>query len=280
MLVSGINKINFFNVSAPTKTLKEQSYLPRKNSIALQSQLNFMGLCNQTSISSGERIFQKYLTTLEHYRAIPGVSILYSKESKCVANIMLFDKPLKIAKALDFLKNKIAELDSLEEYRPSSLPFFFCLREQNFDVFKEAIAKGDIPNLEIKGIIGQGRHSTAFLTCDNKVLKLAIKPNFPDNKYFMEGIDVPIYDRYIARKVMSGKYNVYGALEGLAEVFPIKDITNNEYFNIYSYFGTKTKAINEDYSLQDFCAFQVGVINGKHYIIDHECVVGRPLVGE
>lgn len=237
------------------------------------------------STDSAESILQKYMGKLDHFDGVSDVKILYNKnmpEEQFPA--FLLKKPMEFKKALDFLSSKI------KEFRLSNPPFDRLAYHDDFELFKEAIENGGIPNISIKGIIGQGKWSTAFLTSDNKVIKLSSHPHFPAKEHFIEGLDVPIYDRYIV-PVSNGK-TIYGATNPLTKVgfikfnpLEVKDLI--EYGKSWDILDARLTKENKTkgkyYCWDDFCKSkkistrQMGFIGDKGYLLDSACVWGRPL---
>lgn len=270
----------------PTETIKDNKAIKHsgcsvnhKRSNVLQDQLHFTGLCNQALIHSEHPALKAYLTKLDHHREIPGFTILskYEKstDTRIHPPVILFDTPKKFDKALDLLGTLIDRLQKSMEDNEISLQFSMEQSCLPFNLFKKAVEEGKIPNFNIKGFMGRGDYNAAFLTADNNIIKLSSNPNFPDK--IIEGVEVPIYARYIADNVGREDEKVYGVLEELTETAPLRGIGREELEAIFQTMNGKLAKINPDYYIHDDHDMQIGFIGNTPYLIDHGCITNRLL---
>lgn len=262
-----------------------QTASKQKNLNTQQPPLNFTGAFNPPIMPYAFHLGAEVLEGLYkklHPCQITGAKILY-KEGKGPSNwgkIIIFDESMPISNGFEFLKKAFREGNNADS------SYVLDLYPNGFMHFNEAVLNRYIPNLSIKGIIGQGNHSTAFLTVDNNVLKLSTKPNFPSKEQFIPGVEVPIYERFIAR--LPENNTVYGVLEALAEPANIRWAESNpsdmkkflEYWaNLDERLRQKTNyKFSSDFSSRHKTMRQMGIIREKPYLIDHECISGRHLV--
>lgn len=281
MFVNRINQINYTNnkkdLDRPSLANVNQS----RNSTALQSQLNFIGICNRPLLHSDNPTLNAYLTRLDHYDEIPGVTILskYIKatDTRIHPPVILFDAPKKFDKAIDSLTSLIDSLQEKKDENEMSLQFSMDYNYLPFSLFKKAVEEGKIPNFDIKGLMGRGDYNAGFLTTNDNIIKLSDNPNFPDKETYIEGVEVPIYARYIADSVGVGKEKVYGVLEELVETAALRGIGYEELGDIFQTMNQKLAKINPDYYISDDHDMQIGFIGNTPYLIDHGCVAFRPL---
>lgn len=287
-----INKIKILPYSNMFKRHSDsQAKLCPTNSNALQLQLNFEGLANQYAVAepivdTGAVILRKYLGKFVHFYDIPGVSILYNSTlPKCQKPLVLLNEATEFNRALKLLSRKVDKINNLY-----TIPYTSNLSREKFILYRSAIGEGKIPDKSIKGIIGQGRFSTAFLEPNYTVSKLSRIPNFPAKKHFIEGVDLPIYDRKIVTIGNTIIHYVHNPLVELAstkfdpsnpkdleEFGKYWDILNDnlkKYNNIY---GTNY-SFGVDFKRSDPESMrQMGFIGDTPYLIDYQCIDGRPL---
>lgn len=289
MQVTNVNtKALFENIPGPYKKNNVNEIKSKdsfSDSAALGYQLNFIGLSHRTAVKPANTIIRAYLKNLEHYHNnnLPGINMLYKLIDPYAVHspVILFKEITPFDKSLDFLTKTVSKIKELQSHKKTALPFKFKeIESENFELYKKAIDTGIIPNFRIKGMIGQGRDSTAFLTSDNKVIKLSLKPNFPDEDTFVEGIEIPILARYIAENVDGKGTRVYGVLEELTEVLSLRDPSSREFEAYANEINRRLEKINPDYELQDDNALQFGFIGNKLFLIDHQCIRDRKLFGE
>lgn len=260
----------------------------KQNSNVLQNYLNFKGTINKATIDSsfeiGESILKNYRAKMKHID-FPDFTILHNLVDFGQVCI-LFKKQMKLDKVFSyFSKNmeKIAKtVDGLENIYQGHIKEHF--NNETLSVFSSAIKKGDIPNLNIKGLMGYGSFSSAFLTSDNKILKLSECPIYPKDKNFIKGVDVPMYAKYASHM---DKKNVYGLLEAFTEVANIKllndDLAESKFNQAWDKLNQELKSKTDydftlDFNKSQSSMRQMGFIGDTPYLIDTECVMGRPLV--
>jgi len=190
---------------------------------------------------------------------------------------LIHPRPNRIGEAIEKIQNETQIL--------FLFPQLLFSRQQQ--CFKEAIKTGEIPNKKVKGIVGYGAFSKAFLTSDYKVLKLSTDPLFPSEADFIKDVDVPIYKSYIAH--LNNGEKVYGALEAFAESavvrFDLSKLKNiAEYQRNWDILNDILWAKTNyefDYDFGEgipLFAKQMGFIGDKPYLLDHQSVLGRPLM--
>lgn len=243
---------------------------------AMQAQLNFMGLFGRSQVKSAASVFNKYLEKMDHYK-FENTTILYRKtDGSKRANIILLDEPQKFSEALSLLAKKISDFSC-----GTKKDVQLCLLGHEFEDFAKALNKNrKLKHTYIKGIVGQGGSSTAFLTDKNDVIKLAIFPIFPSEKDFIKGVEIPITKRYAIKSGYTGAF--YAMREPLAENHYLRDVTNEEYGKIWADFNQKIKTVNPEYKFADDfdeldcgCSSQIGFINDMPYILDHQVIKNR-----
>lgn len=258
----------------------------RINRINTNAILRNSGLTDKISFTGGAEILGKYYAALAKYSNVGNVDILYIKRflSRPRAQIILFKNNV----ATPFLQ----ALDSLEANIKAfkiKKPFWINLdlKAELFYHFREVISQSpELQNLRIKGILGQGKHNTAFLTEDNRVIKLSYdKPNFPDENHFIEGVDVPIHKRYIIQ--LKGGKKVYAVLEDFTEIAYVHYLHDPMAMENYNHdiaeLRKKIEAKNHLYEILDIRARnlesmeQTGFIGDTLYLFDHGCIQGRRL---
>jgi len=254
------------------------------------SSLAFKGLINHTSVDStyeiGEKILNTYKKKLQHCNKISGVKLLGNQKKLGIA-FMLFKKPMKFNEVFNFFnKNKdeiIKYTDKFENKDYGSINKAFNTNLNDFCI--DAIEKKLIPNFYIKGVMGYGEFSSVFLNSENKIIKLSKWPSFTDEKHFIKGVDVPLYDRYIAT---IGDKTIYGSLQAFTEVGNVKLNSTNpldmaKFCDIWKNFNDTIKKCNSEYKFgSDFekspiSLRQIGFIGETPYLIDSDCVEFRPL---
>lgn len=278
---------------------KQQSRNPaisayQSDVLCLQQKVN-----KQVSFTSAIQVLER----LEKHRPVEGISVLVAKHD-LVSKIILFDEAKKFGETITFLKEKILEIKKTDY--GNNIPGYNAgsLWTRGLDTYKEAIEQDKLKGLkdvQIKGIVGQGGYSTAFLTSDNKVIKLSTNPIFPKPEDMIEGVDVPIEERYMAEV---SPYNyVYGLKEQFLEVACLrKNFLFDDFCKVEKLFNKKLKAHNKQHGLIaaikyfiakiqgkakeyklafDFGSHQIGIAeDGKIYLLDHQCIENRPLVSQ
>lgn len=233
---------------------------------------------------SGDPILQTYLDKLKCFNKSSQVKILYNTNIQEYQHPMfLFREPMKFDNALDFLTNQI------NEFNPFTLPVKTTINHNNFDLYREAIINGGIPNVPIKGVIGQGASNTAFLF-ENYVIKLSTLPHFPAEEHVIRGLDIPICKngRYVV-PVCSGTKKVYGSITPLKELAAVRfDLANPqdlaEFNKHYDALSDILLKAGKNYVFDDFprgkekALWQMGIAGNKPCLLDSTSVVGRPLV--
>lgn len=266
MLVSNHYNITPLNIIPNVSNVKTQKY-----------QTNFRGYNSDVFQANNQPSFtglNSVLSGLEKH-SFEGVSVY--RQPPLRSRIILLDDAKKISEALDILSEKIK---TLSKNKTIKLEIF----TDQFKTYKHFIDHGLLPeieNISIKGIVGQGSSSTAFLTSDNKVIKLSRAPIFPSSKDFIEGMDAPIFRCFKARTLL---HSVYGVIEPYLEPAILRGSFNmKESYKIINSNIAKLKEVNKSrgtkYRIQDFNWQQIGFDeNGTYYFLDHQCIQNRPLV--
>lgn len=214
---------------------------------------------------------------LREYNSIPGARV-FCKKGKEYGRILLLDTPVKFEEAIEKLG------DIIQKYK---WQYNNELKNDNFEFYKQAVRKfPDLQDLQIKGIVGQGAYCTTFLTTEGTVIKFSTSPLFPKKKEMIKGVDSKILERYT--KIIDEYCTVYGAKEPFLRDASIMDIPQQQFEEIYDRFKKIIKECNKRYSFpMDFrkdereTLAQIGFDeNDVPYLVDHQCVVGRWLVGE
>lgn len=302
MLINNIyHHSNTAKVSPDFKTPKVHSNSQetplQTNANILQTQLNFQALINEASVKknliTGVDILNEYKDRLKYFDKILGITVFYNtKASGYQDPVILLDEVMPLRDALKFLKTKI-------DNNIRKFPFDSNSNNSScFETYKEAIRYDGIPNMPIYGIMGSGRHSTAFLTYENieniNVIKLSTKPNFPDEKHFIQGLDVPILDNGRFIVPISDNKKIYGELNPLRLESSVRFDKRNpndlaefdKYWDILKDILVKyNKEKGTNYRYRDFwrsdsilsSVKQMGLEGDVPCLLDHECIVGRPL---
>ena len=184
----------------------------RNNRDSLQAQLNFMGAINKTLVHSPSSVLDKYLNGMHHYKFEDATILCTQEEGEVFSKIVLFDKPIGFIDAILFLDQHIY---SFKHSKKQGLnldlePWHFCKYNKALSSYTA------LKNAPIKGIIGQGRSSTAFLTAKNDVIKLSVEPLYPLPGKLINGVDLHILDTYLMPKGKS-KGIIRGMKEPLVE---------------------------------------------------------------
>lgn len=287
-----INKIypRFLDVNTKRQNANNQINFTPIEYNSLQSQLNFKGTINKTlirtPIDSGSEVLSAYFKKLHPYK-LPGITILSKQEgARNAAQVFILNERMKLSDSMRFFDELIKAIKTYGQEFPLSGCDFF---RGNFRSFNEAITRQEIPDVNVKGIIGTGYSSTAFLTSDNKVLKLSVNPNFPSKEHFVSDVDVPIFQRYVAHTT-TGK-PIFGVLEALTECAKLRfDKTKNQdilnFQEIWDFLNRKLRVkttynFGSDFERDNPISIkQVGFIGDTPYLIDHECIENRLLVGQ
>ena len=126
-------------------------------------------------------------------------------------------------------------------------------------VFLESVKKNEkLASKEVVSIVGQGSCAIAFLTSDEKVLKLTDGNHFPLNRP-RESFDVPIYEQGKAGKIryyLEERLMQHSLSDGFVSI--MQDYIKEK--------GYRT------YDLGDYDIHQIGLSSdGKLYLLDPEC---------
>ena len=245
----------------------------------MQAHLNFMGSINRPLVKNVNPILNEYFQKMNHYK-FNDVTMLYKGKENPWAGILLLDKSIPFPEALPHLTKNIDEIES-----SAMGDMYLFLQGADFKFFEDAITHNDkLKDISIKGIIGQGLSSTAFLTDQDEVIKLSRVPIFPALKDVVRDVEIPIKDIYYSKTETSGM--IYGMKEPLVENTLVRDVSDGEYKEIWTDFYKKIKKENPEYEFEaDFssddptCSKQIGFIADKPYLIDHQCIKNRPLCG-
>jgi len=251
----------------------------KNNPVSLQAKLNFMGMINKPLVHNSASVLDKYLEKMKHYR-FQDATILYKHEDeKPFSSIMLLDNPLCFPDAILSLKQHITDFKHCKKQGLDLdlEPWHFCK-------YNEALSSyTTLKNVPIKGIIGQGTYSTAFLTIEDDIIKLSPAPIFPSAEKFIEDVEIPILERYLIPKGKN-KGVIRGMKEPLVENSLLNNISEKEYLEIRRGFSKKIKGINPIYEFNlDFPSDywigskQIGFLRDKPYILDHQVIKNRPL---
>lgn len=249
------------------------------NSDCLLSQLSFMGLSGRPMVKSLIPVLDKYFEKLSQLK-FHDSTILYKNDGgRPCTKILLLDNPMNFNDGLNTLQSNIFKYQQID--RPISLklkysPTSYCYYKTFFDSIPE------FQHTSVKGIIGEGSFSTAFLTSKDEVIKLSDYPNFPNVKHFIEGVEIPILDRYVAKM---NKTLIYGVKEPFAEDASVRDISLEDYNKIWRDFHIKLQNVDPNYDFDfDFkrghiqASRQIGFIDDTPYLLDHGSILNRPLV--
>lgn len=284
MIVNTIsNRINPTIISSNNRRLNAQLLGAKSNNLnsdSLQKQMSFMGvnncaLVNHLNKPSGS-ILEKYFQKLGNYK-MSDFTILYrNSNEREPAKSIIFDSPKLFDEGIDMLEHYIKAVPRHEK-------FYSDFDRFDFKYYQDALNK--LPKLKqekIVGMIGQGNSNTAFLTQDEIIIKCSLYPNFPSKKNFIEDVDAPILERYIIQK--PEVENVYIMKSPLTEEATLRNLTIEEYNKIWTDFYAKIKKVDPNYTFHDFDygnidgARQVGFIDDKPYLFDHETIKNRPIV--
>lgn len=224
-------------------------------------------------------IIQAYTRNLLEYEEVHGSKVLFKPGSRVsgTSPTILFNGNKSFNSSLDILEELSRRYN--QDIQNGVPVDFQNIRTSEFDVFRRAMDLGQIPKFKIRGMIGQGKDSIALLTSDNQIIKLSTKPNFPAKE--IEGIDVPIHGKYIIQNVDGRGTNVYAVLEDFTESLSLREVSYDEMDAIEEQINEQLARINPNYHLVDVGPEQFGMDkNGKIYLIDHQCIGCRKLVGE
>lgn len=292
MLVNSIkNRINPTVILPNNRASSAQlpSAKPSQTSDSLQKQMSFMGMANTSIIKQMSRVGLNNSTIIKEY----------SNHNNSAA-LKLLDKLSAQMRCVELTKNMtLLRVENSNKVNTTPIvllktPMKFCdslnvlglngyHSKTSFEEYKEAIQKTPgLKNTFIRGIVGQGSSSTAFLSESGNVIKLSKDPNFPSPKEFIKNLEVPILNRYIV-DLQNGQ-KIYGVEELFAEDATIRGISLEEYNKIFDKFSETLKNANPNYSFKDFhynnfiYFDQLGFVNDTPYLIDHECIRGRELI--
>jgi hypothetical protein len=277
-----INTINIHNNSTnfpiPKKSATTKTDVSKNKSNALKTELNFKGIINKPFLKPPNEILRKYFEVLKPSK-FQDITILFKEsEDEMFSNIMLLQEPLSFSKAIDSLDKHINDFHTSKQNFKT-----LGLITRDFAKYKKAILKNlELHNTKIKGIIGQGASSSAFLTDKNEVIKLSTEPLYPLPDKIIQNVDLPILKTYLIPN-RKATHTIYGIKEPLAENSLIRNISDEEYFKLRSYFYTQIKKANphydfeKDFSLNPDFAMQIGFYKNKPYILDRQVITNRPL---
>jgi len=210
---------------------------------------------------------------LERYKALssPLKFLGVTPEKFCGVTIyrnrIFLDSPIPFAQGLRKLSSVVDELRNHE---------FRTQLRAGFSNFASSVEKTkETKAIQIKGIIAQGDYSSVFVTSDNDVLKLSTKPACPSPENMIEGVDLLIKNRFS----LKGK-DIPAFVEPLVENSSLRRLSDEEFESIGKTFLKRIKERNSDYGLTDFAKCQIGFIEDTPYLLDHQCIEGRPLVGQ
>lgn len=240
---------------------------------------------NQISFTSCASVLDK----LASYRGIAGVDIKYKPTGILrTTQIMLIDHNEGFAKAIDTFGRAITDFKDRTTTSPCSLN----LKPWDFKLYKDFVE--NIPALKklaIRGIVGQGYSSSAFLTAEDETIKLSTVPNFPYPDDFVPGLEVPVIGSYT-----SNNGRVYGVKEPFAEIAAIRydsdddnaksalnSIWDNLYNTLKEFNERRKKTFSFDFDFQrgqSSLFTQTGFINNNSHLLDHGSIKGRNLVGQ
>jgi hypothetical protein len=281
-----IQKINpNLIISRPISQAEIVSQAPKgfESPDALTKELSFMGLRNTGIVKLQNEVIHsnisptlnKYFEKLNHFER-PDATILYKKNNE-------IDLELIILKTPDLFNNALETLRKNIKHPPKNIASKLSLHDEFFDNYIQISKK--VPALQktyIKGIAGQGMSSTAFLTNNDEILKLSFCPLFPSEKNFAHGVEIPIIDRYKVK--LDDGTMVYGMKEKFAEVGSIRNMSIDEYNNVWDQLNYNLKQVNPKYTFCDFkrnnlnYRMQLGFVEDVPYLLDHECIDRRHLV--
>lgn len=277
--------------------LKKQVAMPKSQtqhskattSNALQKQLTFMGTINHPVVDAGALTLEKYRRNMDNVH-LNGASILFSENAKnkngdFKTKIILLDNPFPFAEGIKKIKETIltSPYDLSGNRHGIKVHSYFYPRE--YEYLSQVVAKDKkIKDIQIKGIMGQGTYSSAFLTKDNDIFKLSWAPLFPASEHMIDG-EIPIKERFV---IESPREPLYGVIEPLAENTILKPISRQEYNDIWKKFDARIKQKDPKYEFSEddfeydspFHQSQIGFISETPYFLDHQIVRGRPLIGE
>ncbi|MDD3436501.1 MAG: hypothetical protein PHC64_05035 [Candidatus Gastranaerophilales bacterium] len=258
------------------------------NSNALMSQLSFMAATN--AVKSGFGAVLDCLPASYRENLVPikvgECTILGrrgSDDNTVIGKIMLLDTPMGFADAIIALAKKITDFERKFRKIPSTVGDLsqglndvdLCLYHTSFDYYLKAIRKQpELKDIQIRGIIGQGGSSTAFLTANNTVVKLSPFRNFPLEKAFIEEVDIPVLDSYV---IDTPPLELYVAHVPFAKEASILGVSDEDFLGIFNQFRQKINpySFDIDFGPEACHKKQVGFLAGKPYLLDPECIV-RP----
>lgn len=202
---------------------------------------------------------------------------IFTKPKRVLARVLLLNAPLKFEEAI----KKFDEI--ITENRDS-----IGIKNIHFLDYKNAVKKhSELRKIKIKGIVGQGAFSTAFLTTDGTIIKLSTDRVFPKKKNFVAGVDAPIFGTYVSK--INSSDIIYGVQEPFLKEGSILNIPQSIYNTIYENFETILKEYNRKHNKNYRFSFdfrmegksglrQMGFDeNGKPYLMDRQCIENRNL---
>lgn len=266
-----------------TTTAPELVSATQKVGSELLSELTSMGLINQIHVqrikNTGQKIFSSVLKSLEKESVAPGITLAKIPNAPN-GSWLLLDNPQPLNVALKKFQNVNDTL-----FKSNQEKYWFFDKELNpfdADEINDVVSTNGISNILIRGRIGYGSSSQAFLTSDYKVLKLSRSPNYPDEKSFIEGLDVPIIKRLKLNNGIYGVVNPFTVVGGVHLRQPDGSFDIAKFRDSWKYLNSKLEGTGYKFS-SDFCpteeldAAQIGFIGNRPYLLDSECVKGRRL---
>ena len=218
---------------------------------------------------------------------IDGATMLYSKKERPGANkfskIILLENPHPFSAALKEIRDILCASVSQKCCADDGHRVMSRLDLSEFNAYDKALSEHpSAGNTKIKGIVGQGGCSTAFLTEENNIFKISDCPLFPSPEN-MTDAEIPIKERFLFGRSVD---RLYGAIEPLAENTELRPTSFAEYQDAWKKLDERLKRKNPDYEFSK-CEFdydehhqsQLGFSGDTPYLLDHQCIKDRPLVG-
>lgn len=285
-----LNNSTFFNTNKVKKQIEIAESTRIKTPDILMSQLSFMGISNVPAVtiaSSLRNILESYLGKLKTCK-LPNSVILGRKldSLRVQGEIILLDSPTDFKNALQILKDTISSLKNDFITNEEGYGIVSHLNPDNFDVCEKAIEEDPkLAAMRIKGLIGKGSFSTAFLTDSDSVVKLSKVRNFPIPKEFIEGFDIPPLTT-MKDSWYTTKSGIYVAHVPFAQEASLIGMPNSEFRRQFDRLQTIMKEANPEYEFQDFSCRpssmkQIGIIKDtitgeeRVVLLDPECVKNR-----
>lgn len=249
----------------------------------LLSELTSIGIINQAHVktidSPAAKVFDSVLQKLEKRLIAPEITLADIPNAPNCSWLML-EQPQPLSKAL----KQFQEVNDTLFKSDQDKYWFFDKDLNPFDAneINDVASTNGISNILIRGRIGYGSSSQAFLTSDYKVLKLSRSPNYPEEKSFIKDLDIPILKKL---KLNNGLYCVINPFATVGSVH-LRNADGSfdmaKFKNSWKYLNSKLEGTGYKFS-SDFCpteeidAAQIGFIGDKPFLLDSECVKGRKL---